>query len=127
VVEARSSSSSTNAFQTETMLMIIPIREESGTLALGHPQVIASGVYNVGFSWSPSGHWLAVRHIDYRGGDKIYLVNPQQSSQTVDVVLADQIGQQMMSPIWSPDGKTLIVFSVAYGVSQTTERVEKVE
>ena len=33
------------------------------------------------------------------------------------MVLADKIGQQMMSPIWSPDGKTLIVFSVALGVS----------
>jgi Tol biopolymer transport system component len=28
------------------------------------------------------------------------------------------VGQQMMAPIWSPDGNTLFVFSVAYGSSQ---------
>jgi len=35
----------------------------------------------------------------------------------VDVVLADKLGRQMNDPIWSPDGKTLIVFGVGYGVS----------
>jgi len=100
-----------------TVLITISISEMHGQLSLGQPKEVATGI-DYQFSWSPSGHWLAVRHIDYRGGDKIYLVNPAQPSQTVDVVLADQIGQQMMSPIWSPDGKTLIVFSVAYGVSE---------
>jgi Tol biopolymer transport system component len=70
------------------------------------------------YTWSPTGRWIAVRHGDYRGGDKIYLINPDAPRQTVDVVLADQVGQQMMHPIWSPDGNTLIVFSVGYDSSQ---------
>jgi hypothetical protein len=70
------------------------------------------------YIWSPTGRWVVVRHGDYRGGDKIYLVNPADPTQTVDVVLADRGGQQMTDPIWSPDGKTLIVFTVQYGASQ---------
>jgi hypothetical protein len=53
-----------------------------------------------------------VRYGNYRGGDKIYLVNAADPTQTVDVVLADRVGQQMTDPIWSPDGQTLIVFGV---------------
>ena len=64
------------------------------------------------YTWSPSGHWLAVRQPGYSGGDHIYLINPDNPSQTVDVVLADLVGQQMTDPIWSPDGNTLIVSSV---------------
>ncbi|HEX6543858.1 MAG TPA: hypothetical protein VF040_19035, partial [Ktedonobacterales bacterium] len=70
------------------------------------------------YTWAPSGHWIAVRHLGYQGGDKIYLLNPAHPAQTVDIVLADQVGQQMMNPIWSPDGKTLIVFSVGFNSSQ---------
>ncbi len=88
-----------------------------GALTLGPPQTLATDVAEF-YSWSPSGRWIAVRHGDYRGGDKIYLLNPDAPSQTVDVVSADRIGQQMMHPIWSPDGQTLIVFSVAYDASQ---------
>ena len=61
---------------------------------------------------SPSGRWLAVRYADYQGGDRIYLVNPDNPSQTIDVVRAELAQQQMSDPIWSPDGKTLIVFGV---------------
>jgi Tol biopolymer transport system component len=66
-----------------------------------------------GYAWSPSGTWVAVRYTNYRGGDKIYLVNADHPAQTVDVVLADHAGQQFTDPIWSPDGKTLIVFGVS--------------
>jgi hypothetical protein len=34
------------------------------------------------------------------------------------VVVADRVGQQMMDPAWSPDGNTLIVFSVGYATSR---------
>jgi Tol biopolymer transport system component len=88
-----------------------------GALTLGPPRTLATDVDEF-YGWSPSGRWIAVRHADYRGGDKIYLLNPDKPSQTVDVVSADRIGQQMMHPIWSPDGQTLIVFSVAYDASQ---------
>ena len=59
-----------------------------------------------------------MRHGDYRGGDKIYLINPSDPMQAVDVVLADKLGRQMTDPIWSPDGNTLIVFTVQYDASQ---------
>jgi len=87
-------------------------------LTLGAPQtIVRDDLRYYTYSWSPTGHWIAIRHADYRGGDKIYLVNPDNPSQMVDVVLADKLGRQMNDPIWSPDGKTLIVFGVGYGVS----------
>jgi Tol biopolymer transport system component len=86
----------------------------------GTPQTVAEGV-DSDYSWSPNGRWIAVRHLSYRGGDKIYLVNPDKPTQTVDVVLADQVGQQMMNPIWSPDGKQMIVFSVGFSTAQPYE------
>lgn len=86
----------------------------------GTPQTLATGV-DSGYTWSPSGHWIAVRHLSYQGGDKIYLVNPDTPTQTVDVVLAEQVGQQMMNPIWSPDGRQMIVFSVGFSTAQPYE------
>jgi RHS repeat-associated protein len=65
-----------------------------------------------GYAWSPSGRWIAVRNSDYQSGDNIYLVAPDDPARTVDVVLAEKAGQQMTDPIWSSDGKTLIVFGV---------------
>lgn len=92
----------------------------TGQVVFGPPREVISevGLNLDSYSWSPSGNWIALRHEDYNGGDKILLLNPSQPSQRIDVVLADDIGQQMMKPLWSPDGKTLIVFSVAYGASQ---------
>ncbi len=88
-----------------------------GHLALGAPIMLAKDV-DYHYAWSPTGRWVAVRRAAYRGGDKIYLVNAADPARTVDVVLADHIQQQVMDPIWSPDGNTLIVFSVGYGTSQ---------
>jgi hypothetical protein len=45
-------------------------------------------------------------------------VDPADPLRTVDVVLADKVGVQMDDPIWSPDGQTLIVFSVGYDSAQ---------
>ena len=64
------------------------------------------------YAWSPSGRWIALRHLDAQGNEKIYLVNADHPTQTADVVLTDKVGEQMTDPIWSPDGKTLIVFGV---------------
>lgn len=88
----------------------------TGGMVLGPPQTLATDVDEY-YAWSPSGTWVAVRHADYRSGDKIYLVNAADPSQTVDVVVAAKLGQQMMAPIWSPDGQQMIVFSVEYGAA----------
>jgi WD40 repeat protein len=92
-------------------------QDAAGKLALGPARTIATeqdpdmSLY----AWSPSGRWLAVRYSNYRGGDRIYLVNPddpEDPTQALDVVHAELAQQQMTDPIWSPDGKTLIVFGV---------------
>jgi Tol biopolymer transport system component len=88
-----------------------------GTLSLGTPRTLATGVDDT-YAWSPSGHWIAARGGFDRGVDKIYLINVANPAQAVDVVLADRVGQQMMDPIWSPDSNTLIVFSVGYATAQ---------
>ncbi len=77
-------------------------------------EIVSSGD---GYAWSPTGHWVAVRHSDYQGGDHVFLLNPtapnpNAPSQQVTIVDADRVGQQMANPIWSPDGKTIIVFGV---------------
>ncbi len=91
-------------------------RTPFGGVVLGPPQTLATDVDEM-YAWSPSGAWVAVRHADYRSGDKIYLVNVADPSQAVDVVVADKLGQQMTDPIWSPDGQQLIVFTVEYGAA----------
>jgi Tol biopolymer transport system component len=73
--------------------------------------VLASGQVQGGYAWSPSGRWVAVRHVNPEHGDKIYLVNADDPSQTVDVTHAEDVGQ-MFDPVWSPDGQTLVVFGV---------------
>lgn len=96
-------------------LVISPFSQDvTGSITLGPARTIAteqSPEMSL-YAWSPSGRWLAVRYADYQGGDRIYLVNPDNSAQTLDVVRADLAQQQMTDPIWSPDGKTLIVFGV---------------
>lgn len=89
-------------------------------ISLGTPTLLARNVDDV-YAWSPSGRWIAVRHADPHGGDRIYLLDPANPSHTVDVVVADKAGQQMMAPIWSPDGQTMIVFSVGYDTSTPYE------
>ncbi len=91
-------------------------RTPAGDIKLGPPQTLATDLFFT-YAWSPSGKWVAVRHGDYRSGDKIYLVNVANPSQTVDVVVADKLGQQMTDPVWSPDGRQLIVFTVEYGAA----------
>lgn len=98
-------------------------RDVQGMLALSSPSSPLATVEFAGtdsrYAWAPSGRWVATRQVSSnQGSDKIYLVNAHNPSQTVDVVLSDQIGQQMIDPLWSPDGKTLIVFTVGVGVSQ---------
>lgn len=86
----------------------------TGAITLGLARTIATEQHpdTSLYAWAPSGHWLAVRSADYRGGDRVYLVNPDNPAQTLDVVRAELAQQQMTDPIWSPDGKTLIVFGV---------------
>jgi Tol biopolymer transport system component len=96
-------------------LVISPFSQDAtGTLTLGSARTIATEQHPDMslYAWSPSGRWLAVRYADYQGGDRIFLVNPDNPSQTLDVVRAELAQQQMSDPIWSPDGKTLIVFGV---------------
>jgi Tol biopolymer transport system component len=42
------------------------------------------------------------------------LINPDDPSQTVDVVQTKQVGRTY-DPIWSPDGKTLIIVGLLGG------------
>lgn len=91
-------------------------RTPTGGVVIGPPQTLATDA-DLYYAWSPSGNWVAVRHSNYTGGDKIYLVNAANPSQTVDVVVADKLGQQMMAPIWSPDGQQMIVFTVEFGAA----------
>ncbi len=95
-------------------LVIRPISYGSHGFTLGAPRVVVSDQAGdiSSYAWSPSGRWIAVRGLDAQGSDKIYLVNADQPTQKVDVVLTDQVREQMTDPIWSPDGKTLIVFGV---------------
>lgn len=88
--------------------------DNAGMLTLGPARIIATeqDPDTSLYAWSPSGRWLVVRYTNYRGGDKVYLVNPDNPTQTLDVVQAELAQQQMTNPIWSPDGKTLIVFGV---------------
>jgi Tol biopolymer transport system component len=87
-------------------------------VSLGTPEKLVSNVDRY-YAWSPSGRWVAVRYGSYKGGDTIDLVDSTDPTRTVDVVLADNVGVQMEGPIWSPDGKTLIVFSVGYDTAQS--------
>lgn len=98
-------------------LVISSFKEDAtGKLTLGPARKITSDQYpdSSSYSWSPSGRWLAVRINDYHGTDssrdRIALINADNPQQVVDVVQTYQMGDQlMMDPIWSPDGKTLIV------------------
>jgi WD40-like Beta Propeller Repeat len=86
--------------------------DAGGKLTLGPARTIASeqSPDSSVYAWSPSGRWLAVRYGDTRNGDKIAVINPDNPTQTLDVVKADLVDNSMFDPIWSPDGKTLIVF-----------------
>jgi Tol biopolymer transport system component len=86
-------------------------------LVLGAPRTLARDVDQY-YAWSPSGRWIAARYPDHGVEDRIYLLNVDNPAETVDVVVADRIRQQMLDPIWSPDGNTLIVFTVGYGTAQ---------
>ena len=87
-----------------------------GKLTLGAALMITSDAFpeSSSYAWSPSGRWLAMRIDDYHGNDdtrdRIALINADNPGQIVDVVQTYQMGDQwMMDPVWSPDGKTLIV------------------
>lgn len=92
-------------------------RGPGGHLALGSPALLADMI-DSSYVWSPTGTWVAVRNFDVRAPDRIYLVNPAAPSHTVTVVQTDQ---GMDEPIWSPDGQTMIVFSVGYDTSTPYE------
>ena len=104
-----------------TLMLSTAHMSPSGQLVLNPARTLVPFAVDQYYCWSPSGHWLAVRNINYVSGDKIYLLNPSNPSQRVDVVVASDVGQQMMAPIWSPDGQQMIVFTVAYGSSQPYE------
>lgn len=81
----------------------------NGQFTLSKPKTIVPDDFTYeGYSWSPSGRWIATRS-GVVGKDKIYLINADHPEQTVDVALAENIPQIIGSPVWSPDGKTLLV------------------
>lgn len=112
----------TYQMSTDPLGVVTDLLQSSVTYAkgipasVGQPKELAHNTDDF-YVWSPSGRWIAVRYSDYRSGDRIYVLDPANPSHTVDVVLADKAGVQMMDPIWSPDGQTLIVFSVGYDTS----------
>jgi len=83
-------------------------------LTLGKPQIIVGGQEaDVSrYAWSPSGHWIAAR-VWSPGDDKIALINADNPAQTVNVVSYSTAQWLTADPVWSPDGKTLIVFTVS--------------
>ncbi|HEU5438683.1 MAG TPA: hypothetical protein VFU88_05290 [Ktedonobacterales bacterium] len=93
------------------LVMSTVTRDADGQFVLGPRTVLASDQTQDGYAWSPSGHWVAVRHVNPDHGDKIYLVNADDPSVTLDVTHAEDVGQ-MLDPVWSPDGQTLVVFGV---------------
>lgn len=62
-------------------------------------------------TWSPSGHWLVVRHRSYESEDYLYLLATDGSDKQVKLTSSYQDGQ-LFNPSWSPDGKELIVTRV---------------
>ncbi|HEU5438684.1 MAG TPA: hypothetical protein VFU88_05295 [Ktedonobacterales bacterium] len=85
-------------------------RDAAGQFVLGPRTVLASGQVQDGYAWSPSGHWVAVRLDNGQGNDHIALVNADDPSQIVDVTNERDVGQ-WLDPVWSPDGKTLILIN----------------
>jgi hypothetical protein len=94
-------------------------QDATGKLTLGSARTVLTNQFaGAGpCAWSPSGHWLVANK---RGSvaagvnDKIILINPDDPSQTVDVVQTKQVGRTY-DPIWSPDGKTLIIVGLLGG------------
>lgn len=92
------------------LVMSAVTRDTDGQFVLGPRTVLASGQVQDGYAWSPSGHWVAVRIGGDQGNDHIALVNADDPSQTVDVTNERDVGQ-WLDPVWSPDGKTLIIIN----------------
>lgn len=106
-----------NGSQLQLMLNSVA-RGPDGHLELGPPALLADDIGVGGYTWSPSGRWVVVRHLDAQGTNHLYLINPEETSQTVTVVQADQA---ILGPVWSPDGQTLIVFSAGYDTATPYE------
>lgn len=100
-------------------LMLSAVTDEpDGHLTLGPPTLLADSVDVGGYAWSPSGTWVAVRHLDAQGTNHISLINPAAPSKTVTIVQADQA---ILGPVWSPDGQTMIVLSAGYDTATPYE------
>ncbi|HEU5440303.1 MAG TPA: hypothetical protein VFU88_13515 [Ktedonobacterales bacterium] len=92
------------------LVMSTVTRDADGQFVLGPRTVLASGQVQDGYAWSPSGRWAAARLDNGDGNDHIALVNADNPSQTVDVTNERDVGQ-WLDPVWSPDGKTLILIN----------------
>lgn len=73
-------------------------------------------------TWSPSGHWLVVRHRTYEGEDYLFLLATDGSGKQVKLTSSYQNGQ-VFNPSWSPDGKQLIVTQVGSWVLLSLDMV----
>lgn len=102
------------SYVLDDRLVVSSIGGNASSVQLGPPRTrVTHPSVHFGHTWSPSGRWVAVRYgADARTAqsDNLYLVDADRPGTTVEVVATDAIHRQMTDALWSPDGKTLIVF-----------------
>lgn len=93
-----------------------------GNLTLGPATLVLAGcafeAAGDHVAWSPSRRWLAavcVGSSRYREENSVYLIDTAHPAKATAIVRVQQDGHGMLFPLWSPDGKTLIVFGWADG------------
>lgn len=93
---------------------------QHGHLTLGPATLVLAGcafeAAGDHVAWSPSRRWLAALCEGNRfQPDTVYLISTAHPATATAIVRVQQDGHGMLFPLWSPDGKTLIVFGWADG------------